>query len=94
MAGDGVVRIYRMPKGTTDQYDAVVAEAGDVIAAGAQVHLAGANSSDLWVVEVWPSADALAAWQASQAAGNAAQAAILPDPEVIEFDLHRLLVGD
>ena len=94
MSDNGIVRIYRMPGGTNEQYDEVVAAAGDVIAAGARVHLAGSNSADLWVIEVWPSAEDLAAWQQSQAAGNAAQAAILPDPEVIEFDLHRLLVAD
>jgi hypothetical protein len=94
MSDNGIVRIYRMPGGTNEQYDEVVAAAGDVIAAGARVHLGGSNDSDLWVIEVWPSADDLAAWLQSQAAGNAAQAAILPDPEVIEFDLHRLLVSD
>lgn len=94
MSDNGIVRIYRMPGATNDQYDEVVAAAGDVIAAGARVHLAGSNDSDLWVIEVWPSADDLAAWLQSQAAGNAAQAAILPNPEVIEFDLHRLLVSD
>jgi len=85
------VRIYRMPGGTNAQYDEVVAAAGDVIAAGAAVHLAGSNDSDLWVIEVWPSAEALAAWQASQAEGNAAQQAIFPNPEVIEFELHKAL---
>ncbi len=94
MSDNGIVRVYRMPGGTNEQYDEVVAAAGDVIAAGARVHLGGSNDSDLWVIEVWPSADDLAAWLQSQAAGNAAQAAILPDPEVIEFDLHRLLVSD
>lgn len=93
MSDNGIVRIYRMPKGTTEQYDAVVAAAGDVIAAGARVHLAGANAEDLWVVEVWPSTEALASWQASQVAGTVAQEMILPDPEVIEFPLHRLLLG-
>jgi len=91
MNDQGLVRIYRMPGGTNAQYDEVVAAAGDVIAAGANVHLAGSNESDLWVIEVWPSAAELSAWQESQAAGNAAQAAIFPNPEVIEFDLHRLL---
>lgn len=94
MSDNGIVRVYRMPGGTNEQYDEVVAAAGDVIAAGARVHLGGSNDSDLWVIEVWPSADDLAAWLQSEAAGNAAQAAILPDPEVIEFDLHRLLVSD
>lgn len=91
MSDQGVVRIYRMPEATNEQYDEVVAAAGDVIDAGASVHLAGSNSSDLWVVEVWPSREDLAAWLQTQAAGNAAQAAILPNPEVIEFDVHRLL---
>lgn len=86
--------MYRMPGGTNGQYDQVVAAAGDVIAAGARVHLAGSNSSDLWVIEMWPSVVELAAWQETQVAGNAAQEAILPDPEVIEFNLHRLLIGD
>ena len=67
MIDQGLVRIYRMPGGTNAQYDEVVAAAGDVIAAGAEVHLAGSNESDLWVIEVWPSTEALAAWQASQA---------------------------
>ena len=93
MIDQGLVRIYRMPGGTNAQYDEVVAAAGDVIAAGAEVHLAGSNESDLWVIEVWPSSEALAAWQASQAKGNAAQQAIFPNPEVIEFDLHRLLTA-
>ena len=93
MIDQGLVRIYRMPGGTNAQYDEVVAAAGDVIAAGAQVHLAGSNESDLWVIEVWPSSEALADWQASQAEGNAAQQAIFPNPEVIEFDLHRLLTA-
>jgi len=94
MSEQGLVRIYRMPQGTNEQYDEVVAAAGDVIAAGAAVHLAGSNESDLWVIEVWPSADALAAWQATQAEGNQAQRAIFPNPEVIEFDLHRLLTAN
>lgn len=94
MSDQGCVRIYRMPSGTTEQYDTVVAAAGDVIAAGARVHLAGANDDDLWVIEVWPSADALAQWRAEQEAGNAAQAELLPNPEIIEFDLHRLLLAD
>jgi len=91
MIDQGLVRIYRMPGGTNAQYDEVVAAAGDVIAAGAEVHLAGSNESDLWVIEVWPSTEALAAWQASQAEGNAAQQAIFPNPEVIEFELHNAL---
>jgi hypothetical protein len=66
MSDQGIVRIYRMPGATNNQYDEVVAAAGDVIAAGARVHLGGSNDSDLWVIEVWPSADALAAWQASR----------------------------
>ncbi len=94
MSDNGIVRIYRMPGGTNGQYDKVVAAAGNVIAAGARVHIAGSNSSDLWVIEVWPSTVELTAWQETQVAGNAAQAAILPDPEVIEFNLHRLLVED
>ena len=89
-----VVRIYRMPGATNAQYDEVVAAAGDVIAAGAKIHLAGSNDADLWVVEVWASAEQLAAWLATQAAGNAAQEAILPDPEVFEFDVHRLMSAD
>ena len=91
MTGREIVRIYRMPGGTNAEYDEVVAAAGDVIAAGAIVHLAGSNESDLWVIEVWQSADKLHAWRESQAAGNAEQQAVLPNPEVIEFDLHRLL---
>jgi len=91
MIDQGLVRIYRMPGGTNAQYDEVVAAAGDVIAAGAEVHLAGSNESDLWVIEVWPSTEALAAWQASQAEGNAAQQAIFPNPQVIEFELHNAL---
>lgn len=94
MGDNNIVRIYRMPGGNNDQYDEVVAAAGDVIAAGARVHLAGSNATDLWVIEAWPSARALASWQESQVAGNTAQEMILPDPEVIEFDLHRLLVAD
>jgi hypothetical protein len=94
MTGPELVRIYRMPGGTNAQYDEVVAAAGDVIAAGATLHLAGSNESDLWVIEVWPSADKLRAWRESQAAGSAEQQAILPNPEVIEFDLHRLLSAE
>jgi hypothetical protein len=94
MSGQPLVRMYRMPGGTNAQYDQVVAAAGDVIAAGATVHLAGSNETDLWVVEVWPSAEKLEAWRESQAAGNAEQQAILPNPEVIEFDLHRLLKAE
>jgi quinol monooxygenase YgiN len=80
-----------MPGGTNPEYDEVVAAAGDVIAAGAKLHLAGSNETDLWVIEVWSSAEQLAAWLETQAVGNAAQEAILPNPEVFEFDLHRLL---
>lgn len=94
MPEQSLVRIYRMPGGTNGQYDEVVAAAGDVIAAGATLHLAGSNESDLWVIEVWPSAEKLQAWRESQAAGNAEQQAILPNPEIIEFDLHRLLKAD
>lgn len=89
-----VVRVYRMPGGTNAQYDQVVAAAGDVIAAGAKIHLGGSNDTDLWVIEVWSSREQLAAWLESQAAGNAAQAELLPDPEVFEFPLHRLLSSD
>ncbi len=94
MSEQGLVRIYRMPGGTNAQYDEVVAAAGDVIAAGARVHVAGTDDTDLYVIEVWPSTEALAAWQESQTAGNAAQEAILPDPHVIEFPVHRLLTAD
>jgi len=93
MADEGLVRIYRMPGGTTDQYDKVTAAAGDVVAAGASVHLAGTTDTDLWVVEVWPSAEALAAWQESQAAGRAAQDATFDEVDVIECDLHRFLTA-
>ncbi len=94
MSDQGLVRIYRMPGGTNAQYDQVVAAAGDVIAAGARVHVAGTDDTDLYVIEVWPSTDALATWQESQVAGNAAQEAILPNPQVIEFPVHRLLTAD
>jgi hypothetical protein len=43
MNDQGLVRIYRMPGGTNAQYDEVVGAAGDVIAAGAAVHLAGSD---------------------------------------------------
>jgi hypothetical protein len=87
----GICRIYRMPGGTLDQYDAVTAAAGDALAAGAQVHLAGTDGDALYVIEVWPSREALGAWIESQPAGNEAQVALLPHPEVVEFDLHRQL---
>jgi len=84
MSDNGIVRIYRMPGGTNEQYDEVVAAAGDVIAAGARVHLGGSNDSDLWVIEVWPSADDLAAWLQSQAAGNAALCIVCSYPTDVD----------
>ena len=91
MSDSDIVRIYRMPGGTKGHYDALVEASDDVMAAGAKVHLAGSNDSDLWVVEVWSSPEELAAWKESQAAGNEDVLASVPDAEVIEFDLHQLL---
>jgi hypothetical protein len=84
----GLCGTYRMPGGTLDQYDAVTAAARDVRAAGAQLHAAGSDGDALYVVEIWPSRAALEAWIERQPVGNEAQAALLPDPEVVEFDRH------
>jgi len=89
-----IARIYQMPGGTLGAYDEVIAAAGDVIAAGAEVHLAGEAEGTLFVVEVWESREALDAWMKDQPEGTAAERALLPEPVVTEFDVHRLLTGD
>lgn len=88
-----ICRIYEIPGATTAQYDEVTALAGDVAAAGAQVHVAGTAGNSLYVVEVWESRQALDAWLASQAQAVAAQAQVMATARWIDVDVHRLITA-
>lgn len=88
-----ICRIYEIPGATTAQYDEVTALAGDVVAAGAQVHVAGTAGTSLYVVEVWDSREALDAWLASQREAAAAQAQVMAAARWIDVDVHRVLTA-
>lgn len=84
-------RIYEIPGATTEQYDEVTALAGDVLEAGARVHVAGTAGNSLYVIEVWESPEALQQWLASQQQAAAAQAQVMAAARWVDLDVHRML---
>lgn len=86
-----ICRIYEMRGASLSAYDQVTAAAGDVVAAGGTLHIAGANDEALYVIEVWPDRDSLNAWLSSQAEANELQEQLLPMPRIAEFEVHNAL---
>lgn len=85
-----ICRIYDIPGGTLDQYDAVVERTGTDKPDGVHTHIAGKTDSGFTVIEVWDSEDHVKRYM-ERGLGEAIQAvAGLPEPKITDIEVHRL----
>lgn len=87
-------RIYEMQGGSLAAFEAVQAASGDILAAGARLQVVGEGDGRLYVVEIWPDRRRLMDWIEKQPTGWASAESLLPEPRVVEFDIHALLQQD
>lgn len=85
-----------LPSATLEQYDAVMEHLDwDANPApGALAHVAGAADGGLTVIDVWESREDFDRFFASRLQDAMAAAGMRAEPQIREFPVHRLYVGD
>jgi hypothetical protein len=84
-----ICRIYEVEGATLDQYDQVDEAIGGVTPEGAKLHVAGLADGTLRVIEVWESREHVDRFMQEQL-GAQMQGAQLPEPQITEFEVHKL----
>jgi len=84
-----ICRIYDVPGGTIEHYEAVAGAINMDKPKGAHVHIAGRNAGGLQVIEVWDSQEDIDRYMEA-GLGKAMEAAHIPQPSITEFDVHKL----
>ncbi len=84
-----ICRIYDVPGATLDQYDEVDRKIGSDRPDGAHVHVAGMTDAGLKDIEVWDSEEHIERFM-QEGLGEALQEAQVPEPNVTEFEVHKL----
>lgn len=85
-----ICRIYEVPGGTLEHYNAVNERMNDSDEppAGSILHVAGATDDGLRVVELWESAEDIERY--FERLGPALQEVGVPEPKVTEFEVHNV----
>lgn len=84
-----ICRIYDVPGGTLENYDAVVERTGNDKPEGVHAHIAGKTDAGLMVIEVWDSPEHIERYM-EQGLGEAMQEVDVPEPTITEFEVHNL----
>lgn len=84
-----ICRIYDVSGATLDQYDQVDQQVGPEKPDGVHLHIAGQTDGGIRVIEVWDSTDAIDRYMQS-GLGEALEQAGFPEPQVTDFEVHKL----
>ena len=84
-----ICRIYDVPSATLDQYDEVDRMMGPERPAGVHLHVAGMTENGLKVIEVWDSEEHIDRYMEA-GLGQALEEANVPEPNVTQFEVHKL----
>ena len=84
-----ICRIYDVPGATLEQYDEVDQKVGSDRPEGAHLHLAGMTDGGLKVIEVWDSEEHIDRFM-EEGLGEALEEAQVPEPNVTQFEVHKL----
>jgi hypothetical protein len=90
IGGEGMIcRIYDVPGATLEMYDEVDQKVGPEKPQGAHLHVAGMTEQGLRVIEVWDSVEDVDHYMQS-GLGAALEEAQAPEPNITEFEVHKL----
>lgn len=84
-----ICRIYDVPGATLEQYDEVDQKVGSDRPEGAHLHVAGMTDDGLKVIEVWDSEEHIDRFM-EEGLGEALEEAQVPEPNVTQFEVHKL----
>ena len=84
-----ICRIYEVPGATLEQYDEVDRKMGPERPEGVHLHVAGITDDGLKVIEVWDSEEHISRYMEA-GLGQALEEAGVPEPNMIEFEVHKL----
>ena len=88
-----ICRIYDIPGGTLEHYDAVSKRTGTDKPDGVHAHIVGKTDTGFTVIEVWDSEDDVNRYL-EQGLGDAIQEVMgeadLPEPGITQFEVHNL----
>ncbi len=84
-----ICRIYDVPGATLEQYDEVDQKVGSDRPEGAHLHVAGMTDDGLKVIEVWDSEEHIERFM-QEGLGEALEEAQVPEPNVTQFEVHKL----
>ncbi len=84
-----ICRIYDVPGATLEQYDEVDQKVGSDRPEGAHLHVAGMTDDGLKVIEVWDSEEHIDRLM-EEGLGEALEEAQVPEPNVTQFEVHKL----
>ncbi len=88
-----ICRIYDIPGGTLEHYEAVTERTGTDKPNGVHAHIVGKTDTGFTVIEVWDSEDDVNRYM-EQGLGDAIQEVMaeadLPEPGMTQFEVHNL----
>jgi quinol monooxygenase YgiN len=88
-----ICRIYEIPGGTLEHYDAVVERTGTDKPDGVHAHIVGKTDDGFTVIEVWDSEEHVDRYM-EQGLGEAIREVMgeakLPEPKVTDIEVHNL----
>ncbi len=85
-----ICRIYDVAGATLEQYDEVDRKVGPDKPEGVHLHVAGTTDDGLKIIEVWDSPEHIERYMTESGLGEALEEAQVPEPEVTEFEVHKL----
>ena len=84
-----ICRIYDVPGATLDKYDEVDQKVGPEKPEGAHLHVAGKTDQGLKIIEVWDSEEHIERYMQA-GLGAALEEAQAPEPNITQFEVHKL----